>query len=148
MLTQPLLDRLRTHEKGVRVIRDFKLEDGEHCDHFWHADAVELCFHRFIGLSFPFFFLMSHNSFLHKLIHEHYPPAPFAEDIESTRVSESPSSTCTGNADPVEAMLVEPLAHLDHHEDLIDLSTREEEQSPTQDRDREQGPMMDLARDV
>ncbi|PLW14687.1 hypothetical protein PCANC_18350 [Puccinia coronata f. sp. avenae] len=45
VLTDPLLKRLKTHEKSVDLIRNFKLEDGEHCDTFWHADAVELCFH-------------------------------------------------------------------------------------------------------
>ncbi|WAR62874.1 hypothetical protein PtB15_15B462 [Puccinia triticina] len=45
VLTDPLLKRLETHEKSVNLIRNFKLEEGEHCDTFWHADAVELCFH-------------------------------------------------------------------------------------------------------
>ncbi|POW10141.1 hypothetical protein PSHT_08864 [Puccinia striiformis] len=26
------------------IDRNFKIDDGEHCDTFWHADAVELCF--------------------------------------------------------------------------------------------------------
>ncbi|KAM0789005.1 hypothetical protein ACM66B_003073 [Microbotryomycetes sp. NB124-2] len=48
VLTEPLLERLKTHEKDVRVIRVQKLEEGEHCDFFWHIDAVELCFKSFI----------------------------------------------------------------------------------------------------
>jgi len=45
VLTDPLVKRIETHEKSVDLIRNFKIEDGEHCDTFWHADAVELCFH-------------------------------------------------------------------------------------------------------
>ncbi|KAK4055497.1 hypothetical protein OIV83_000043 [Microbotryomycetes sp. JL201] len=48
VLTEPLLERLKTHEKDVRVIRVQKLDEGEHCDFFWHIDAVELCFKSFI----------------------------------------------------------------------------------------------------
>lgn len=55
MLADPLLRRLADHEPDVRVIRVHKLEEGEHCDNFWEADAVE-------------------NSFVHIL-----------EDIEKTR---------------------------------------------------------------
>lgn len=44
VLTEPLLERLEKHEKDVRVIRVKKMEEGEHCDFFWHVDAVELCF--------------------------------------------------------------------------------------------------------
>ncbi|EFP80426.1 uncharacterized protein PGTG_06382 [Puccinia graminis f. sp. tritici CRL 75-36-700-3] len=45
VLAEPLIKRIETHEKSVDLIRNFKLEDGEHCDTFWHADAVEICFH-------------------------------------------------------------------------------------------------------
>ncbi|GAA5922259.1 hypothetical protein JCM1841_001385 [Sporobolomyces salmonicolor] len=48
VLTEPLLERLKTHETDVDVIRVQKMDDGEHCDFFWHIDAVELCFHSFI----------------------------------------------------------------------------------------------------
>ncbi|KAK4057824.1 hypothetical protein OIO90_001043 [Microbotryomycetes sp. JL221] len=48
VLTEPLLERLKTHEKDVKVIRVQKLEEGEHCDFFWHIDAVELCFESFL----------------------------------------------------------------------------------------------------
>lgn len=66
VLTEPLLERLKTHETDVNVIRVQKLEEGEHCDFFWcvsfpprlvedalmrksrHIDAVELCFHSFV----------------------------------------------------------------------------------------------------
>ncbi|WAR58155.1 hypothetical protein PtB15_5B387 [Puccinia triticina] len=49
VLTDPLLKRLETREKSVELICNFKLEEGEHCDTFWHADAVELCFHQMLG---------------------------------------------------------------------------------------------------
>ncbi|GAA5896838.1 hypothetical protein JCM6882_005047 [Rhodosporidiobolus microsporus] len=48
VLTDPLLERLKTHETDVQVIRVQKMDDGEHCDFFWHIDAVELCFHSFL----------------------------------------------------------------------------------------------------
>ncbi|GJN89599.1 hypothetical protein Rhopal_002586-T1 [Rhodotorula paludigena] len=48
VLTEPLLERLEQKEKDVQVIRVQKMDDGEHCDHFWHIDAVELCFHSFL----------------------------------------------------------------------------------------------------
>lgn len=48
MLTEPLLERLATRETDVQVIRVQKLEEGEHCDFFWHIDAVELCYHSFM----------------------------------------------------------------------------------------------------
>lgn len=48
VLVDPLLKRLETHEKSVKLIRNYKLENGEHCDTFWHADAVELCFHLIV----------------------------------------------------------------------------------------------------
>ncbi|KAI8450600.1 triacylglycerol lipase [Phakopsora pachyrhizi] len=44
VLTEPLLKRIEMNEKTVKLIRHYKLKDGEHCDHFWHVDAVELCF--------------------------------------------------------------------------------------------------------
>ncbi|ORY78857.1 Alpha/Beta hydrolase protein [Leucosporidium creatinivorum] len=48
VLTDPLLERLEKHEKDVRVLRVQKLDEGEHCDFFWHIDAPELCFHSFL----------------------------------------------------------------------------------------------------
>ncbi|GAA6039115.1 hypothetical protein JCM8097_005333 [Rhodosporidiobolus ruineniae] len=48
VLTEPLLERLKTRETDVQVIRVQKMDDGEHCDFFWHIDAVELCFHSFL----------------------------------------------------------------------------------------------------
>lgn len=48
VLAEPLLERLRTHETDVQVIRVQKMDDGEHCDFFWHIDAVELCFESFL----------------------------------------------------------------------------------------------------
>ena len=44
VLTDPLIDRLKTCEKDVRVIRAKRQEEAEHCDHFWAAEAVEWCF--------------------------------------------------------------------------------------------------------
>ncbi|GAA5953404.1 hypothetical protein JCM3765_005027 [Sporobolomyces pararoseus] len=48
VLTEPLLHRLKTKEHDVDVIRVQKMDDGEHCDFFWHVDAVELCFNSFL----------------------------------------------------------------------------------------------------
>ncbi|GAA5892412.1 uncharacterized protein JCM6883_007347 [Sporobolomyces salmoneus] len=48
VLTEPLLHRLKTKEHDVDVIRVQKMDDGEHCDFFWHVDAVELCFSSFL----------------------------------------------------------------------------------------------------
>lgn len=48
VLTEPLLERLATVETDVNVIRVQKLDEGEHCDAFWHIDAVELCFESFL----------------------------------------------------------------------------------------------------
>ncbi|GAA6010034.1 hypothetical protein JCM11491_005838 [Sporobolomyces phaffii] len=48
VLTEPLLHRLKTKEHDVDVIRVQKMDDGEHCDFFWHVDAVELCFGSFL----------------------------------------------------------------------------------------------------
>lgn len=114
VLVQPLLDRLKTNEKSVRLIREYKLDEGEHCDHFWHVDAVELCFHRFI------------------------------EDIESTRDDKREVVK-----DPIQAILVDPLTHLDHPiTDLIDLSSTDHMDDTDQERDRTQAPILEMARDV
>jgi len=48
VLTDPLLERLKEKEKDVKVIRVDRLDSGEHCDFFWHVDAVELCFGKFV----------------------------------------------------------------------------------------------------
>ena len=37
VLAEPLLERLRTHETDVQVIRVQKMDDGEHCDFFWYV---------------------------------------------------------------------------------------------------------------
>ncbi|KZO94823.1 alpha/beta-hydrolase, partial [Calocera viscosa TUFC12733] len=42
--TEPLLERLRTHERDVEVIRTQMIDPSEHCDFYWAADAVEWCF--------------------------------------------------------------------------------------------------------
>ncbi|CEH15442.1 lipid particle protein [Ceraceosorus bombacis] len=44
VLTDPLLERLETVEKDVKLIRAKRQEEAEHCDHFWACDAVEWCF--------------------------------------------------------------------------------------------------------
>lgn len=44
VLTDPLIERIRTRETDVRLIREKRQEEAEHCDHFWAADAVEWCF--------------------------------------------------------------------------------------------------------
>lgn len=33
----------------MRVITVKKMEEGEHCDFFWHVDAVELCFESMLS---------------------------------------------------------------------------------------------------
>lgn len=45
VLTDPLVERLETVERHVRVLRFQRQDEAEHCDHFWAADAVEWCFH-------------------------------------------------------------------------------------------------------
>ena len=40
MLTEPLLERLKTHEKDVKLIRVQKMDEGEHCDFFWSVPSV------------------------------------------------------------------------------------------------------------
>lgn len=49
VLLDPLLERLKSQEKEVRLMRVHRMEDGEHCDMFWHADAPELVFHMILG---------------------------------------------------------------------------------------------------
>jgi len=39
-----LVERIKEREKGVRVLRVEKIEDSEHCDFYWAAEAVEWCF--------------------------------------------------------------------------------------------------------
>lgn len=39
VLAEPLLERLRTHETDVQVIRVQKMDDGEHCDFFWYVSS-------------------------------------------------------------------------------------------------------------
>lgn len=45
VLTEPLLERLETKEKDVKVIRVEKLDVSEHCDFYWAAEAVEWVYH-------------------------------------------------------------------------------------------------------
>ncbi|MBW0463801.1 hypothetical protein O181_003516 [Austropuccinia psidii MF-1] len=145
ILVGPLLKRLETHEKSVKLIRNYRMEEGEHCDTFWHADAVELCFHLII------------------------------EDIESTRYDNRDikmgESCITG--DPVPKVLCEPSNHLTDEPErlLIDLSddnyipTSKQPSSQSlrqdegnieddamtimqEDRDKSQAPMMNLERQV
>lgn len=47
VLVEPLLERLKTHE-SVRLRRVDYFEGGEHCDFFWGADAVEICFYKIL----------------------------------------------------------------------------------------------------
>lgn len=42
MLTDPLLERLATHETDVNVIRVKKMEEGEHCDFFWWVPLLTI----------------------------------------------------------------------------------------------------------
>jgi hypothetical protein len=35
VLAEPLIQRLKTRENDVKVIRISRLEEGEHCDSFW-----------------------------------------------------------------------------------------------------------------
>ena len=52
VLVEPLLQRLKTHE-DIRLKRVEYVQDGEHCDFFWAANAVEICFEKIEGkLSF------------------------------------------------------------------------------------------------
>ncbi|KAI7937917.1 hypothetical protein MJO28_014837 [Puccinia striiformis f. sp. tritici] len=85
VLADPLIKRIETHEKTVDLIRNFKIDDGEHCDTFWHADAVELCFHLIL------------------------------EDIEKTRKStteETPEEGTTKTTTDTETELVPPTSPL------------------------------------
>ncbi|EJD00800.1 alpha/beta-hydrolase [Fomitiporia mediterranea MF3/22] len=46
--TEPLLERIREREKGVKLVRVEKVPTYEHCDFYLAADAVERCFSSFI----------------------------------------------------------------------------------------------------
>jgi hypothetical protein len=46
---EPLLDRLATKEKHIKVIRAEQIALSEHCDFYWAADAVEWCFSSILG---------------------------------------------------------------------------------------------------
>ena len=39
----PLIERLK-QEPGIRLLRDHRNPNWEHCDMFWAADSVEECF--------------------------------------------------------------------------------------------------------
>jgi lysosomal acid lipase/cholesteryl ester hydrolase len=45
----PLLERLQEKEKTVKVIRTKRVEQSEHCDFYWAADAVEWLFEDLVG---------------------------------------------------------------------------------------------------
>lgn len=49
VLTEPLLERLATKEKDVKVIKVTKLDKSEHCDFYWAAEAVEWAYESFVG---------------------------------------------------------------------------------------------------
>lgn len=51
VFADPLLERLKEKEKDVRVIKVTKLEDSEHCDFYWAAEAVEWAYLSFLGES-------------------------------------------------------------------------------------------------
>jgi len=49
VLVDPLLERLKEKEKAVTVIRTKRIEQSEHCDFYWAADAVEWLFEDLVG---------------------------------------------------------------------------------------------------
>lgn len=49
VLLDPLLERIQHQEKDIDLIRVHRMDDGEHCDMFWHADAVELVYDMILG---------------------------------------------------------------------------------------------------
>lgn len=51
VFADPLLRRLKEKEKDVKVIKVTKLEDSEHCDFYWAAEAVEWAYLSFLGES-------------------------------------------------------------------------------------------------
>lgn len=53
VLTEPLLERLKTHETDVKVIRVQKMEEGEHCDFFWYVSRSPSSFASRIELIEP-----------------------------------------------------------------------------------------------
>lgn len=53
VLTEPLLERIQTKEKTVKLIRAEKLDLSEHCDFYWAAEAVEWVYHSLKGESRP-----------------------------------------------------------------------------------------------
>ncbi|OWT37789.1 lipid particle protein [Cryptococcus neoformans var. grubii Br795] len=48
VFADPLLERLKEKEKDVKVIKVTKLEDSEHCDFYWAAEAVEWAYLSFL----------------------------------------------------------------------------------------------------
>ncbi|KIR30947.1 lipid particle protein [Cryptococcus deuterogattii LA55] len=48
VFADPLLRRLKEKEKDVKVIKVTKLEDSEHCDFYWAAEAVEWAYLSFL----------------------------------------------------------------------------------------------------
>jgi len=45
--TESLLQRLKSNEPEVKVIRSMKVDKAEHCDFYYAAEAVEWCFSSF-----------------------------------------------------------------------------------------------------
>lgn len=63
VFADPLLRRLKEKEKDVKVIKVTKLEDSEHCDFYWAAEAVEWAYLSFLGESqLPFITPLSSSS--------------------------------------------------------------------------------------
>ncbi|ORX35150.1 Alpha/Beta hydrolase protein [Kockovaella imperatae] len=48
VLAEPLLERLKHKEKDVKVIKVTKLDESEHCDFYWAAEAVEWAYMSFL----------------------------------------------------------------------------------------------------
>ncbi|CAG8776219.1 7236_t:CDS:1, partial [Acaulospora colombiana] len=48
ILADPLLERLATKEKHIKLIRSERIPLAEHCDFYWAADAVEWCFYSLL----------------------------------------------------------------------------------------------------
>ncbi|EIW73046.1 hypothetical protein TREMEDRAFT_42161 [Tremella mesenterica DSM 1558] len=48
VLVEPLIERLKSKEKDVKVIKVIKLDQSEHCDFYWAAEAVEWAYESFM----------------------------------------------------------------------------------------------------
>lgn len=108
VLTEPLLERIEKQEKTVKVVRVKKLEEAEHCDFYWAADAVEWCFNDIVGELLPFVsFGQGRVGYLTKL------KLFSTEDIEKTRPQpgqdriRSPIQATAIIEEPEEAQLID-----------------------------------------